>query len=156
MYITYEYFINLYYVCLLYLLFIMFQITYIMMTNIETLVNVEYNINKPYNKGMGYPDIKVFAPFAYENMGNTIRYPDKIDDQTKRQDALNSLYGNNEESFDERQVEYERNDKLYSDQKIYQDIMFFNSASNTLRNSIIMIKCVKYNIAYFHNGEENV
>ena len=122
--------------CLFIVLIIYYVSDYVhdKMTNIETLVNVEYNINKPYNKGMGYPDIKVFAPFAYENMGNTIRYPDKIDDQTKRQDALNSLYGNNEESFDERQVEYERNDKLYSDQKIYQDIMFFNSASNTLRN----------------------
>lgn len=121
-------------------LFIVFIIYYVAdyvhdkMTNIETLVNVEYNVNKPYNKGMGYPDIKLFAPFAYENMGNTIRYPDKIDDQTKRQDVLNNLYGDNEESFDERQVVYESNDKLYSDQKIYQDIMYFNSASNTLRN----------------------
>lgn len=121
-------------------LFIVFIIYYVSdyvhdkMTNIESLVNVDYNVNKPYNRGMGYPDIKIFAPFAYENMGNTIRYPDKIDDQTKRQDVLNNLYGSNEESFDERQVLYERNDKLYSDQNIYRDMMYFNSASNTLRN----------------------
>lgn len=121
-------------------LFIVFIIYYVSdyvhdkMTNIESLVNVDYNVNKPYNRGMGYPSIKLFAPFAYVNMGNTIRYPDKIDDQTKRQDVLNNLYGDNEESFDKRQVLYERYDKLYSDQNIYQDMMYFNSASNTLQN----------------------
>lgn len=101
---------------------------------IETLVNVDYTIKKPYNRGMGYPDVKLFAPFAYENMGNTIKYPDKIKDEEKRQNVYNTLYGEDEESFDKKQVIYEKNDKLYNDQKVYQDIMYFNSASNALRN----------------------
>ena len=69
---------------------------------IETLVNVDYKINKPYNRGMGYPDIILFAPFAYENMGNTIKYPNKIKDEEKRQNVYNTLYGEDEESFDRK------------------------------------------------------
>lgn len=126
--------------CLVIVVFIYIVISYLYddkgekSSVVETLVNIDYDVNRPYNRGMGYPDIRMFAPLAYEKMGNTIRYPNKIDEEQKRQSVYDELYGEGDESFEKRQVLYELNDTLYDDRKIYQDMMYFNSASNAIRN----------------------
>lgn len=132
--------------CIVFLIYIISSYIYdkLQIKNVENLVSVIYNENKIYNRGRGYPDIVFDAPIAYEKMGNTIKYPDKIIDKDEitdkdkidiLKDKINSLkdkiYDNN---FNQDLFISENNKIFYNDETVYDDLMNFNSASNSISN----------------------
>lgn len=101
--------------------------------NIEPLVSVTYKAKRPYNRGRGYADIESSAPLAYEKMGNVIKNVNNLKNKSKDEirDMSNDLY---DTTYNVSMFNNEANDMFYSDERIYDDMMYFNSASNTLSN----------------------
>ena len=99
--------------------------------NVEPLVTVKYTANRPFNRGRGYADIESTAPVAYEKMGNVIKDVNNLKNMDEITDLSNSLY---DSTFNKTTFNNEANQMFYKDSKIYDDLMYFNSASNNLSN----------------------